>query len=919
MAIYKREPITHKLPTDWDDTDAVSYFNINGFSGLSTYDNPLLNEQNSTYDSKNVYVDSTGSLTVRPRLVPADSNTYSSGALKVFIVGSYKFCIFKEDTGALYLKETSINTSQSLKIKDIDAVTVVSDLDAAGNTLVYVIFTSIAGNIKYYRYNSDGTYTVVSGDVLLYSSQTSVDLQYKYYNILNDKVTRGYISSGETYDLTSFEKTADKTIGTDGTVPNITVEYAGDLFCVSILGSKVLRISDGVMKSAESIPESFSSQKVTAYKLVGGSLEVYTRSATSYTMDGDEQVGTTSIIVQRINLSTLEYSWNKATIKIITRKNVPSRCYYCNGTYWFERSVQGFSYVFATQENLSERTEDFTSSVGYTAICTTYAIIAATSRCIICYAPGSTSIRNVYSVSGAILYTMNSNETYVIADDTIFIQDPGKAVTVVTKSTKAYESNFESIVAAGFSSGKAYVVSSVDNDDSGDYTVRFLESGYTFKISNLQRIRGENDIYVSHDLSKVLYWNSSTSKVRYIEQTPVVTETRPTDIIPVLSNVTDDFVTSFMLDGFWWFIFEHHIFATGAGAKGTLTLEYFDPRKYFSVSETITAAIRISDTSFWVLHNDGAYLIYKGSEADDDGFYTWYITNTAKSKGCDFLNGVCTLPATSYVAVVTNQDVCSIQMRENVQTDERILVPMTNALQVYIQDIISNTTSVVSARYKYLALFFMNKKTQDGKTPCLVYDDANSSWWVWEFPVYEVYQVVELESNIVFSAKSSTSIRWFTFSEDLYYNTSGYLQVPAYYDNLSDGSVTQIDWYWESAMLLFNSINYRKQLLETTFTFGEFNQRTADGLEQDASNFTYSFEVYAKRQSAKEGGVSEATVTRAKNSTFRTLISTFTFLQLRLQNVEPESDEEYDLLSVCTKPQISNIIFKYRVLSGGIT
>lgn len=52
-------------------------------------------------------------------------------------------------------------------------------------------------------------------------------------------------------------------------------------------------------------------------------------------------------------------------------------------------------------------------------------------------------------------------------------------------------------------------------------------------------------------------------------------------------------------------------------------------------------------------------------------------TNTAKSKGCDFKNAIVTLPVTSAVSVVTAEDICSVEMKENIQSDDRTLVPMT--------------------------------------------------------------------------------------------------------------------------------------------------------------------------------------------------------------------------------------------------
>ena len=73
--IYRRQPVQHKLPTDYASIDNVKYFNINNVSGLQVYDNPLVAEQNSTYNCKNVYRDELGNLTVRPAVHYSMSDT----------------------------------------------------------------------------------------------------------------------------------------------------------------------------------------------------------------------------------------------------------------------------------------------------------------------------------------------------------------------------------------------------------------------------------------------------------------------------------------------------------------------------------------------------------------------------------------------------------------------------------------------------------------------------------------------------------------------------------------------------------------------------------------------------------------------------------------------------------------------------
>jgi hypothetical protein len=397
---------------------------------------------------------------------------------------------------------------------------------------------------------------------------------------------------------------------------------------------------------------------------------------------------------------------------------------------------------------------------------------------------------------------------------------------------------------------------------------------------------------------------------------------RPTNTIPVLSDIQDNVVTTFYLANTWWIITTNHIFGTGVDNNtGFPTVEYWDPAKYFKVSETITGAIRVSDTSFWVFHANGAYLIYR----TDDGI--WGITNTPASKGCDFVNALTTLPVTNYIASVTASDISVVQLRENVQSDDRSLVPITLPIRGLISSLLKQTTSVVIGTFGYLTLFALNG-VSTSSTAVVVYDNATDNWWLWTFPVNEILQFIrdiQTDEVRVICKKLSSTIECI-LTTDLYnYSaTVGTGVSPVveeiYADLFFDASnrlqPTQIAWSWESAILLFKSLNYRKQLMQTIFTLDDANA-TDPIADTTNMNFRYKFKTYQRRYTAQPEHSSELAVTRAQNLTANTRLASFTFLQIVLSN--DSTDDADDNREYMTKPKIASMTFKYRTLTGGLS
>jgi hypothetical protein len=245
-------------------------------------------------------------------------------------------------------------------------------------------------------------------------------------------------------------------------------------------------------------------------------------------------------------------------------------------------------------------------------------------------------------------------------------------------------------------------------------------------------------------------------------------------------------------------------------------------------------------------------------------------------------------------------------MRENVQTDDRILVPMTLRIQRFISNLLTETASILTGTFKYNALFFLNPQKESGKVPVIVYNTTADSWWYWELPVNKVQQVIVTENGIEILAKYNTYYSVYDLYTDYYTYALGGLTWEIYADRLLDYyTPTKIDWFWKSAILHFNTMDYKKQLLFTNFTFNE--------LEAASISFEYNFEVYDKEYSECSWSEINQVIEKTKTYSCKNLIAKFMYLQLYMKSIESEEFEYY------TCPKISSIMFKYRILSGGLS
>jgi hypothetical protein len=925
--IYKRQPVERSLPSGYQNLDAINYSNLSNFKGLQAYDNPLIAEKNSTHSCKNVYVDEHGNLTVRPALTPVVEEP-SIVWKHVFSDGKVLTAARPTDFGFALQTWSSTKEIIDLSINAFEA-----------NDKKYVFLQALdLGHLALYDI-TDGNFTVVEGVTLL---DDPVETDISHYNILNSNVIYEYstrLPPKRTADY--YTVIAEEKIETNGytiypvntsnvlAISKNNVKWYRRAYSIWMLTEIALPFPDG------SLPDSYfvnDSDQSTAFD--ASSMESQINKISRFIqMFDDGSIYVTEVSPVQTEEGNLDpftrkhnVYWRQYVLKpdstdispqygvreytALTAITAASDGYFVALRDEYS-AVDVLHYVISSREDITVEANFAFQHWGdgppfYYIACTTKKIFVVKIHRRNLTDHNSSVHRMKCEISGESLeYSIDGNNVLYVS-----VVSAPDAAAIVADIYQDNTSKWHEIC-TGYTldnTGTHYVPSLYAAQNS--VSIRSGTHGYEILDGKLLEYTGWGSTFVLFDGE--LYLNVDTLVYQQKELLSQMI-TRPQGVIPVISDINERVITSFFLDNCWWFITEHCIFGTGVDGNGLSTPERFDPLKYFKISECITGAIRISDTSFWVFHNDGAYLIYKTQLTLTDGTeYRWLYTATAKSKGCDFDNALHTLPISNNVVTVTALDICNVVMRENVQSDERILVPMTTQFTALMRELLATTKSVQIFNHKYLTIFCLNRNVG---VSAVVYDNVTTSWWYWELPVEQIFSIRETEECAILYCKVNDKYVALRLTDDEYYYQLGNLQYEIYADRLDPNSQepTQIEWHWQSAVQIFDTIERRKQLLFTTFVFDDY---ALDEYSEQEIEIGYHFDVYSREYLTSNPDATTVPVYRVSNRACRTTIGSFNYLQLNVYNEKFEPINEDWNFTTLTKPKICCISMKYRVLRG---
>lgn len=897
--IYKREPIQHTLPTGWNDMDAVKYTVLNRIKGIQHINNPIVSDQESTYDCKNVFQDASGNLTVRPAL----------RCLRVITETSNILGIYKTTIGELvhYEKDGIYKIQDEAGVFEVIGEGDIAIQESDFNT--YILYTDVQGNLSFKQW--DNGFVDIDPAIPVNSPTAPVA---RRYNLLTDKTKyeAAPVNLDDPDNWVNFEYEDNIDPSEAFAISNsLVIDY--DLTLANNDGEDntirvvhYTRYGTAWQKAEFEVYINSSELRESAIYYKNRSFMVPTRDFDGedayvyYVLEGAPFDGTRHYLITVKLTGTPAATIAEFVINIEFDENPQPSMY----------PIKDALIVFGTHGGIDDLRKYTPGTDRFTTVNITSSNFLQISQ------PSAHGILVVEALMEDYYYynfdtgtvTRPALKPSIISSGALVLPTENYILIVYDKEIQAIDSNGVVINLPGIHVNKSGVRARYGFAD----TVTLWDTDGKYFVTNFSDTKQYDaavpiiaiDGSLGIGIDKFLY---REPKPNYIEAVRDIS-----DSFPVLSQIEDNVLTSFYLDNVYWFVTEHRVFGTGV-ADEEFTIKYFDPMKYFHFDEKLTGAIRVSDSGFWVFHENGAYLIYKSTTSIYDqatGEYVevlaWLCTSTAKSKGCDFKNAVVTLPVTNYVSCVTSSDISIIQMYENVQTDDRILMPMTLNFQKFIANLLEHTESIVTGVYKYSALYFLNPAREVSKVPVMVYDSAAESWWYWELPVSKVVQVITTETGPRILALLSTGqyVEYDLF-EDYYDYRIGGLTYSVYADRLLDNQPTLIEWFWESAVLHFGSVDYKKQLLKTSFTMSDADSTTI--------TFDYNFEVYNDAYSEQTWTPVDKVVERIHTFSYKNIIASFAYLQLYLKNTDAK---EYDFTAY-TRPKFSTISFKYRVLSGG--
>ena len=232
---------------------------------------------------------------------------------------------------------------------------------------------------------------------------------------------------------------------------------------------------------------------------------------------------------------------------------------------------------------------------------------------------------------------------------------------------------------------------------------------------------------------------------------------------------------------------------------------------------------------------------------------------------------------------INNDGIFRLSQTENISTSENI----TSSISMWIDPLLNDVdkSEVISLNYRYWTMFIFEKRK------VFVLDNRNGEWFYWEYPV-----------DIL--GGWTTDDGCILYGEDKIYTLETSEIVNKYNPNLKeyydDGEVI-IDWRWRSQHLHFGSINNKKQLHSTSFTFINKNDM------RDEYGLTYRFFIYDRLLNEQEDDISlTGDIDTVSSITEKTFIGRYNFLQIELTNIQDDYSKN--------KLKLASLMFKFRVI-----
>lgn len=365
------------------------------------------------------------------------------------------------------------------------------------------------------------------------------------------------------------------------------------------------------------------------------------------------------------------------------------------------------------------------------------------------------------------------------------------------------------------------------------------------------------------------------------------------------------------LDNVYWWFGETSIYGT---MNDDLT--YLPETRKLDAPSKILNWVRLTDTSFIVFCESDTVIYYK----DSSGLWLRTVLNLPfEIISPDETSEACYAALNTGPTYVTRNGIYEIALSENLFTNERQAQNISMTLATLegglLQKIIPNLLHIQTVRYKDWQLFIF--KRQAGLTEVIAQEISTYNYFYWTLPI-DFVSTYLAEGEVYLVDKNAITYK-LTETELLREYKNGdtvIASVKCYGDEVFNETkqvteLKQIDWFWHSAVLNLDTIQYYKTLLALIFGMNDYD---------DASRvmFEYQTDIYYKSHTEQPVKVYDDYVYKIRNTQKQAAIPRFMYIRVRCESVPiPDTPDCLPEEFMC-KVNLSQITFKYKVLRGSL-
>lgn len=357
---------------------------------------------------------------------------------------------------------------------------------------------------------------------------------------------------------------------------------------------------------------------------------------------------------------------------------------------------------------------------------------------------------------------------------------------------------------------------------------------------------------------------------------------------------THPYVTTFD-DKLWFYGGEGNI----VRFTSDLTSSFLPKKNYDDIGDgsPITGMLQIANDYLGVFKSDTAYMITEDSETED----LYYVTNLKTKLGNVPQNQAIVTGLSNQSIVINDYGIYALGQSSNSVDTDTIFTSISEAINPKFV-LMKDKEKIKTHNHRFLTYFYLAKTDS---TDIWVYDNRNSAWYFWEFPI-SISTMVEVKESTDNVDEKLTKV--FTNDGKVYDFTTALYEVEAD-DSIGESGIRtyrdfiglddydkplfkRIDWYWKSQPLTLNTINYLKKLNEATFIFADrdrFQMDSAQNIviatsqQQDNLQLFYKFRSYRKKSRLFDSAYTND-IDYLYNAKVKPRIQKFDFVDLELSN-----------------------------------